>query len=56
MLWCVEVVKLHLVLPVTNATSKRSFSTLRRLKKYMYTTMTLDRMNSLMVLHVQKTS
>ena len=48
------VMKLLLVLPATNATSERSFSALRRVKTYMCTTMTQERLNNLMVLHVHR--
>ena len=47
-----KVLKLLLVLPATNATSERSFSALRRVKTYLRTTMTQERLNNLMVLHV----
>ena len=47
-------VKLLLVMPATNATSERSFSALRRVKTYLRTTMTQNRLNHLMVLHVHK--
>lgn len=46
--------KLLLVLPATNATSERSFSALRRVKTYMRSTMSQERLNNLMVLHVHK--
>ena len=49
-----KVLKLLLVLPATNATSERSFSALRHLKTYLRTTMTQERLNNLMVLHVHK--
>ncbi len=49
-----SVVKLLLVLPATNATSERSFSAMRRVKTYLRTTMTQERLNNLMVLHVHK--
>ncbi|CAG2184616.1 unnamed protein product [Mytilus edulis] len=51
----VTVLKLVLVLPATNATSERSFSTLRHIKTYLRSTMKQDRLNDLMVLHVHKT-
>ena len=49
-------VKLLLVMPATNSTSERSFSALRRVKTYLRTTMTQQRLNNLMVLHVHKAS
>ena len=49
--------KLLLVMPATNATSERSFSALRRVKTYLRTQMTQQRLNHLMVLnaHSDKT-
>ncbi|KAI0231102.1 hypothetical protein LSAT2_018529, partial [Lamellibrachia satsuma] len=44
--------KLILVMPATNASSKRSFSALRRIKTYLRTTMA--RLNHLMLLYVHK--
>ena len=49
-----SVMKLLLVLPATNATSERSFTALRRVKSYLRITMTQERLNNLMVLHVHK--
>lgn len=46
--------KLLLVMPATNAVSERSFSALKRLKSYLRSTMTDQRMNNLMTLHVHK--
>lgn len=50
----VTLVKLILVMPASNATSERSFSALRRVKSYLRSTMSQDRLNNLMVLHVHK--
>ena len=50
----IKLAKLILVMPATNATSERSFSALRRIKTYLRTTMTQDRMNNLMCLYVHK--
>ena len=44
------------VLPATTATAERSFSSLRRLKTYLRTTMSSQRLNHLMILHVHKDS
>lgn len=41
-------------MPATNATSERSFSALRRVKTYLRNTMSQQRMNNLMLLHVHK--
>ena len=46
--------KLILVMPATNATSERSFSALRRLKNYLRSTMSQERLNHLMILHTHK--
>ena len=46
--------KLVLVMPATNAISERSFSTLRRVKTYLRSTMKQDRLNHLMLLHIHK--
>ena len=48
------VMKLLLVMPATNASSECSFSALRRIKTYLRTTMTQQRLNNLMMLHVNK--
>jgi hypothetical protein len=49
-----SLTKLILVMPATNATSERSFSSLRRIKTYLRSTMTQQRLNHLMLLHVHK--
>jgi len=41
------LLKLILVMPATNATSERSFSALRRVKTYLRSTMTQNRLNNL---------
>ena len=50
----VKLVRLILVLPATNAVSERSFSAMRRAKNYLRTTMTQQRFNSLMLIHINK--
>ena len=50
------LIKLLLVMPASNATSERSFSALRRVKTYLRTTMTQERLNNLMLLHVHQES
>ena len=45
---------LILVMPATNAVSERSFSALRRIKSYLRATMSQERLNHIMVLHVHK--
>ena len=49
-----RVLQLLLVMPSTNATSERSFSALRRVKTYLRSTMSQERLNHLLVLHVHK--
>jgi len=44
----------YLVMPATNACSERSFSALRRLKSHLRATMSQQRLNNLLVLHVHK--
>lgn len=41
-------------MPSTNAVSERSFSALRRIKTYLQSTMSQDRLNHLLVLYVHK--
>ena len=41
-----------MVLPVTSCEAERSFSTLRRLKTYLRTTMSQERLNGLALLNV----
>eukprot|EP00731_Ephydatia_muelleri_P012082 Em0006g976a len=48
----IKVAKLILVMPATNAVSERSFSTLRRLKTWLRSTMNQDRLNWCMMLHI----
>ena len=43
-----------LVMPATNAVSKRSFRALRRVKSYLRLTMIQRRLSNIMVLHVHK--
>jgi len=50
----VKLVKLLLVMPATNAISERSFSAMRQIKTYLRSTMTQERLNSVMVLHIHK--
>ena len=46
--------KLLLVMPATNAVSERSFSALRRIKSYLRSTITQQRLKHLMVHHIHK--
>ena len=47
-----KVTELILVMPATNAVSERSFSTMRRIKGYLRSTMKQDRLNHLMTLNI----
>ena len=48
------LLQLFLTVPVTTATSERTFSALRRLKTYLQTTMAQDRLNHLLLLYCHK--
>ena len=50
----IKLVKLMLVMPATNAVSERSFSALKRVKADLRSTMSDNRKNHLMALHVHK--
>ena len=50
----VQLVKLILVMPATNAVSERSLSALRRLKTYLRSSTTQMRLNNLLVLHIHR--
>ena len=50
----VTLVNLVLVNPATNAISERSFSAMKRIKTYLRSTMSQERLNAIMVLHVHK--
>ena len=49
-----RLLQLYLVLPSTNAISERSFSALRRVKNYLRTSMSQERLNHLLLLHAHK--
>lgn len=48
------LLRIGVTMPITTATAERSFSTLRRLKTYLRTTMTADRLSSLAIIHVHR--
>ena len=48
----VQLISMILVLPATNAVSERSFSTMRRMKNYLRTSMTQQIFHSIMTLHI----
>ena len=50
----VKLLKWLLLIPATNAVSERSASALRRIKTYLRSTMTQQRLNNCMLLHVHK--
>ena len=50
----IVIAKLILVMPATNASSERCFSALRRIKTYLHNTMSQERLNHVMLLHVHK--
>ena len=49
-----KLLKIFATLPVSTATAERSFSTLRRLKTYLRTTMTNDRLNGLALMSIHR--
>lgn len=49
-----QLLRIYLTVPLTSATAERSFSTLRRLKSYLRSTMTQKRLNHVMLLHTHK--
>ena len=49
-----KFLKIFLTIPVTTATAERSFSALRRLKTYLRSTMTQEKLNNVMLLHCHK--
>jgi hypothetical protein len=49
-----KLLQIFATIPVTTASPERSFSTLRRLKNYMRSTMGQERLNGLAVLNIHK--
>ena len=49
-----QLLRLYLTVPMTSATAERTFSTLRRLKSYLRSTMTQKRLNHVVMSHVHK--
>lgn len=49
-----KLLKLFFTIPVSTASAERSFSTLRRLKSYLRSTMTQKRLNDLMTCHIHR--
>ena len=48
------LLKLYLTIPITTATAERTFSTMRRLKTYLQSTMTQERLNRVLIMHSYK--
>ena len=49
-----KLLELYLAFPVTTATAERSFSSLRRVKTYLRSTMTSCRLNNLFLLYIHQ--
>ena len=48
------LLRIYFTIPVTTATAERSFSCLRRLKTWLRSTMSQERLNNLLLVHVHK--
>lgn len=48
------LLKLYFTIPVSTATAERTFSTLRRMKSYLRSTLSQERLNHTMMLHIHK--
>ena len=48
------IIGVLLTMPATSATCERSFSGMKRIRNYLRTTMTSDRLSSLALIHVHK--
>jgi len=49
-----KLLSLYFTFPVTTATAERSFSSLRRVKTYLRSTMSACRLNSLLLMHIHQ--
>ena len=49
-----KAIRIILTIPVTSATAERSFSAVRRIKTWLRSSMTQERFNNLMVLHIHQ--
>ena len=49
-----KLLHIYYTVPLTSATAERTFSTLRRLKTYLRSTMTQKRLNHIVLLHIHK--
>ena len=50
----IKLVKMILVMPAANVVSKRSLSSLKRIKTYLPSTTTNNWLNHLLILHIHK--
>jgi hypothetical protein len=48
------LLRIFITVPISTATAERSFSALRRIKTYLRSTMTQERLNNVMLLHCHK--
>ena len=48
------LLRIYLTIPLSTSTAERAFSTLRRLKNYLRSTMTQERLNHAIILHTHK--
>ena len=49
-----QIIRLYLTVPITSATSERTFSALRRLLTYLCSSMAEKRLNHCLLLHIHK--
>ena len=49
-----KLLRIYLTIPLSTSTAERAFSTLRRLKNYLRSTMTQTRLNHAIILHTHK--
>ena len=49
-----SLLQLYMTIPVTSATAERTFSVLRCMKTYLRSTMTQERLNNVILLHIYK--
>lgn len=49
-----KLLRIYLTIPVTTAYAERSFSALRHIKTHLRSTMSEERLNNVMLLHVHK--
>ena len=50
-----KLLRIYFTIPVTTATAERSFSTLRRVKNYLRSSMTQQRLNHCLIAHCHQT-